>query len=268
MLAITLIRTAQAAFLVGATAVATYAAAADEHTVKPPDLEGLSQQVRALQQGQEAIRKDLMDIKRILLARSRTASFPPVQTIDKTVEIGAAPTRGSAQAPLALVEFSDYQCPVCRRFFDSTLPSIQKDFIATGKLRHVYRDFPLEGMHKDALRQAEAAHCAGDQGKYWEMHDQLFSHQLPPTPENLATYAKSIGLDSAVLQACLDSGKYTAAVRDSAADGQQLGVRGTPSFFVGTLGPDGKLKAVRSFLGAQPYPVVKKTLDDLLAPKS
>lgn len=268
MPAITLTRAGHAALLAGCAAIATSSVSAGEQAIKAPGLEDLSQQVRALEQGQEAMRRDLTDIKRLLMNRSPTAAPPAAQTIDKTVAIGAAPARGSAQAPLTLVEFSDYQCPVCRRFFDNTLPSVQKDFIDTGKLRHVYRDFPLESMHKDALRQAEAAHCAGDQGKYWQMHDQLFSHPLPPTAENLATYAAAIGLDNAALQACLASGKYTETVRSSAADGQQLGVRGTPSFFIGTIGPDGKLKAVRSFVGAPPYPVVKKTLEDLLVPKS
>ena len=120
-------------------------------------------------------------------------------------------------------------------------------------------------MHKDAFKAAEAAHCAGDQGKYWEMHGRLFTNQQALGSENLTAYAEAIGLDRDTFQQCLDGGKHAAQVRDGLAAGEQLGVQGTPSFFLGTATADGKIKAVRMMRGALPYPVFKETIDSLLA---
>ena len=108
-------------------------------------------------------------------------------------------------APVTIVEFSDYQCPFCRRFYATTLPAIKKEYIDAGKVRYVFRDFPLEELHSHARKAAEAAHCAGEQGKYWQMHDALFQNQGTLELPQLAEHARAVGLDSLVFNRCMSS---------------------------------------------------------------
>jgi protein-disulfide isomerase len=260
-------RLARLAAALGLAMAATVFAADDNPQPTPgQEVESLRQEIKDLKEGQGAIQKQLGEIKQFLQAARQQPPRPPAaQTIDAVVPIGDAPTKGKADAKLVLVEFSDYQCPFCQRYFQSVLPQLEKDYIQTGKLRYVFRDFPLESLHQNAFKAAEAAHCAGDQGKYWEMHDRLFGNQQALAPENLSSHAEAIGLNRDAFQQCLDGGKYTAQVRDSLAAGEQLGVQGTPSFFLGTATADGKIKAVRVMRGALPYPVFKETIDSLLA---
>ena len=145
------------------------------------------------------------------------------------------------------------------------MPQIEKDYIETGKVKYVVRDFPLESIHQNAFKAAEASHCAGDQGKYWEMHERLFANQQTLSPSDLAGHAEALGLDTAKFGACLESGKFAAAIRKDIADGQQAGVTGTPAFFLGmTESNDGKVKALRRITGAQAYTGFKAAIDSLL----
>ena len=247
--------------------LATVAFAADNQPTTPSkELEGLRQEIKQLQEGQGAIQKQLGEIKQFLQAARQPPARPPAaQPIDATLNPDEAPTKGKPDAKLVLVEFSDYQCPFCQRHFQSVLPQLDKDYIQTGKLKYVFEDFPLEELHKNAFKAAEAAHCAGDQGKYWEMHDRLFNNQQALAPENLTAYAEAIGLNRDAFQQCLDSDKYAMQVRDGLAQGQQLGIQGTPTFFLGTMTADGKVKAVRILRGALPYSAFKEAIDSLLA---
>lgn len=127
------------------------------------EMERLRQDLEAIKEGQEAMRKELGEIKKLLQPRQPP---PPVQAIDTVLDIGDAPVKGNKDAKLTLMEFSDYQCPFCKRHAESTLPEIDKAYITTGKVRYAFRDYPLEAIHKQAQKAAEAAHCAGDQGKY------------------------------------------------------------------------------------------------------
>jgi len=146
------------------------------------------------------------------------------------------------------------------------MPQLQRDYIDTGKLRYVARDFPLESIHPQAFKAAEAAHCAGDQRAYWPMYERLFANQRALGPADLVGHAQALKLDAAAFQSCLSSGKYAATVRQGLADGQKAGVTGTPAFFLGTIQPDGsKVKVVRVLKGAQPYSAFKEAIDGLLA---
>lgn len=146
------------------------------------------------------------------------------------------------------------------------MSQIETEYIKTGKLKYVVRDFPLEAIHKDAFKAAEAAHCAGEQGKFWEMHTRLFENQKALGPGNLADYAKALGLDRPKFQRCLESGKHAARVRKDLADGQQAGVTGTPAFFLGLTEPnDPKVKVIRALKGAQPYASFKDAIESLLS---
>ena len=165
---------------------------------------------------------------------------------------------GKKSAPVVVVEFSDFQCPFCRSFWRDTLPLIKSEYIDTGKVRFVYRDFPL-GFHPGAIPAAQATECAEDQGKFWEMHDKIFIEQdkqgsgtVQFGVDDLKRWAGEMGLNAGEFNSCLDSGKYAEEVSNDLKDGQAAGVSGTPSFFI-----NGKL-----VVGAQPFSAFKAIIDE------
>ena len=127
------------------------------------------------------------------------------------------------------------------------------------------KDFPLESIHNNAFKAAEATRCAQEQGKYWEMHERLFTNQGALGPDDLPGHAGAVGLDVPKFQRCLDDDRYAAQIRKDMADGQQAGVTGTPAFFLGLTNPNGKIKTLRVITGAQAYPGFKAAIDSLLA---
>jgi protein-disulfide isomerase len=146
------------------------------------------------------------------------------------------------------------------------VPQLQREYIDTGKLRYAARDFPLESIHPQAFKAAEAAHCAGEQKLYWEMHERLFANQRALGPGDLSRYAQALNLDVPAFESCLASGRHAARVRQGLSDGQKAGVSGTPTFFLGVVEGDGqKLKVVRVLRGAQPYSAFKEAIDQALA---
>lgn len=227
------------------------------------DLESLRQEIESLKTGQQAIQKELVEIKQLLQGPRRK---PAVEAIDLRLSLDGAPVKGDPQAPLILMEFSDYECPFCARHFQTTWPQIAQHYIRTGKLRYVFRDFPLEAIHRHAVKAAEAAHCAGEQGRYWSMHDRLFAHRTALGAEKLPHHAEAVGLVLPEFQACLDSGRYADQVRQGFADGKKAGVRGTPTFFVGIIGDQRRtISATRVIRGAVPFAEFQKVLEHLLA---
>ncbi len=228
----------------------------------------LRSEIEALKQGQQAIQKDVAEIKRMLQqvtqrqARARPPEFKP-----QDIGIADAPFLGEADAPLTLVEFTDYQCPFCRRHALQTQPQLVKDYVETGKLKYVIREFPLQRIHPQAVKASEAALCVNAQGKYWEFHDTLFQHQKQLQPEDLKAHAEALNLDMAAFEQCLDSAKTADQVRRDLQAGMDAGVRGTPSFFLGFTKPDapGAIHATKMLRGAQPFGVFQQTIDGLLA---
>jgi protein-disulfide isomerase len=163
---------------------------------------------------------------------------------------------GDPNAPITLVEFSDFQCPYCARFFKTTLPLIEENYIKTGKVKWIYRDFPI-GKHAQAELTAQTAECADEQGEFKQMHDLLFSEQETwagneDAPKLMKEYAKKLGLDAKKFNECLDSKKYALEVRKDLVDGATSGISGTPGFFV-----NGKIIS-----GAMPYEEVFKPIFD------
>ena len=220
----------------------------------------------------EALRKELEAMKKIVAGykereeKARLARLP-VRDSDFTLQVGDAdPSEGSAEAPVVLVEFTDYQCPFCGRHKKETMPELLKNYVETGKMRYVLRDFPL-GNHKYAPKAHEAAHCAGEQGKYWEMSEQLFANQRALMPEKLPEYAQAAGVtDMAAFQNCLDSGKYAETAQRSLDEGVKAGVSGTPSFLLGVMEPDGKTFKARKFIrGAQKYSVFDDAIKEVMS---
>jgi protein-disulfide isomerase len=170
---------------------------------------------------------------------------------------------GNKDAPVVVVEFSDFQCQFCRRFYTQTLPQLEQEYIQTGKVLFVYRDFPLSSIHPAAQKAAEAAECAEDQGKWREMHNAIFDEQnklgagtVDFNVEDIKRWAAGIsGLNVNQFNECLDSGKYEQEVLADFQDGANAGVGGTPTFWVNG----------QQISGAQPYSVFKQVIDAELA---
>ncbi|MEK6824482.1 MAG: thioredoxin domain-containing protein, partial [Nanoarchaeota archaeon] len=176
-------------------------------------------------------------------------------TIDAD-KIANAPVKGNANAPVTIVEFSDYQCPFCERAYQ-TLKQIDTEYIKTGKVKLVYMDFPLN-FHEQAQKAAESVRCVrkqkGDEG-YWKMHDKLFENQASLSEANFKQWARDVGANGAQFDACLDSDEFADEVQADAAYGAQLGVSGTPAFFINGVGLE----------GAQPFASFKQVIDAQLA---
>ena len=168
---------------------------------------------------------------------------------------------GRTDAPITIVEVSDYQCPYCKRFFDNTFPQLKKEYIDTGKVRLVFKDLAL-GFHQHSQKAAQAAHCAGDQGQYWEMHDKLFQNAKRLDEKYLVEYADAIKLDQKKFSACLNSKQHIADIESDAKEANAAGLTGTPSFVIGVTTPDViKGKVMR---GAQPFARLKIIIDNEL----
>ncbi len=147
------------------------------------------------------------------------------------------------------------------------MPQIEQEYIKTGKVKYVARDFPL-GFHKNAFKAAEAANCAGDQEKFWEMYSLLFNNQQALELKNLQQYGQDLGLDMPKFQQCLDSGKYASKIRKDLDDAQKAGITGAPTFLLGLTAPnDPKVKVLQKLVGAQPYTSFKEAIDSLLSPQ-
>lgn len=162
------------------------------------------------------------------------------------------PMRGSDKAPVTLIEFSDFRCSFCRKFWQTTLPLLDKKYISTGKVKFVYRHFAILGKPSEA--SAQAAECAGEQGKFWEYHDKLFASAGSPlafTDGKLKGYAKELGLKSQTFNQCLDSGKHLRKVEGETAIAALLGARGTPAFFL-----NGQM-----LVGAQPFEIFEAVIE-------
>lgn len=221
-------------------------------------------EIEALKQEQVTIRRELAEIKALLrgqLASAQAGGAPG----DVLVPVQRAPALGRATAWVTIVEFSDYQCPFCRRHSTQVLPQIVKEYVEAGKVRYVFRDYPIASLHPQAHRLHEAAHCAGDQDRYWPMHDRLFTDSQRTDVKDLVAHARALGLDERRFERCLADGVHAAVVRRAISDGERARVRGTPTFFVGLTEPDGgPVRPQRLIVGAQPYAVFKQAIEGLL----
>jgi len=172
------------------------------------------------------------------------------------------PSLGKADAPVVMVEFSDFQCPFCWRFWQQSFARLKAEYIDTGTVRFVFRDFPLTQLHPHAELAAEAGDCADEQGEFWPMHDLLFRHQSEwakgselVARQSFRQYAQALGLKLAQFGACLSDKRYQQVIREDLQAGSQLGVRGTPTFFING----------RPLVGAQPYATFKSAIESALA---
>jgi protein-disulfide isomerase len=171
------------------------------------------------------------------------------------VPLGNAPVWGNENAPITLVEFSDYQCPYCKQWYDEVLARLMADY--PDKVRFVYRDFPLASIHEEAVGAAAAARCAGEQDKYWEYHNALFDRTYGLGGESYAKYAQDLGLDMTEFNKCISEGRYRQEITDGIQEATKLGVRSTPTFFLNGIPIEGAL----------PYTFFKQVIDLELAGK-
>lgn len=227
------------------------------------------QEVLELKAQVAEMQKDLAEIKKLLQegARAPTAA-QPAGFNPQTISIGDSPVMGDAEAPVTLIAYSDYQCPFCARNHRDVFPVLEQDYIKTGKVKYVMREYPLTSIHKDAMNASLAALCAGDQGKYWDMLPVLFDNAKQLGIDNLKSFAATVGLDTATFNECLDSKKHEKSVQEDLASGAKLGVSGTPAFVIGRTDPkDSSQVNLTVFIrGARPVDQFKGSIDELLGP--
>ena len=213
----------------------------------------------------QQILDELKAIRKTLETRPAVPAQPPAPApVDDKVSMAFPPggfSVGKENAPLVLVEYTDYQCPFCQRYHNDSFAQIKTNFIDTGKVRYISRDFPLP-FHENARRSATAGRCAAEQGKFWELRHTMIINANQLQADKLGGYAQSASLDVPKFQACVDSDKFKAAIDKDIAEGSAAGINGTPSFVLGRI-ENGKLQGVR-MVGAMPYAQFEAKIQDML----
>ncbi len=240
----------------------------------------------AITQGQaDDILTELKQIRRLLQRMEQQRGVPVAQPLQQTspesvlpprhqeppqrkgrpvtarVSIEDRPALGESDAPVTMVEFVDYECPFCRLFFQGTYTELKREYIDSGKLRLVVKDLPL-GFHQHAREAAQAAHCAGEQGGYWPMHDKLFGGTAGLNQGALIAYGEQLGLDGATFRECLDSDRHLAQIETDIAESRAAGIPGTPAFVIGRSA-GGTVEGAH-IRGALPFRVFQDHIEHLL----
>jgi protein-disulfide isomerase len=227
------------------------------------DIAALKKQVQALEEGQQQILQELRELKKLLEARPIPPAVGPSPVA--TLNVRGEPFKGEPGARIAIVEYSDFECPYCGKYSREIYPQIIERYVKTGKVRYYFRDLPLP-IHPNALPAALAARCAGDQGKFWEMHDSLFADQAALSPKDFVDRAAALGLDQVRFADCFTRAKYGDAIRRIAAGARQMGIDGTPAFAIGAIRADGEVITVSQVaLGADSFDEFKAILDEVLS---
>ena len=189
-----------------------------------------------IEAGEDSARKQELEKYEQRMAELETPKIETFSEISKDND----PILGDPDAPISIIEFSDYQCQFCARFYSDTMPLLYSQYIETGKVNLISRDFPIVKIHSNAMPTALASECANEQGKFWEYHGKLFETQntwKQNKPDEiiltLKQFAKDLNLNQKQFDSCLDSSKYAEEIRQDMADGEKYFVSGTPTFFVG-----------------------------------
>jgi len=205
------------------------------------------------------------------IARERAAllaimgqSNAPSADANARIPLPDAAMIGAADAPVLLIEFGDYQCGFCRRHVMNVMPVLEQDYVATGRLRYVFMEYPAERNLPISLEASNAALCADDQGRYSEMRRRLYANPMSLDAAGYRQHAQSLGLDVSAFADCIEQAPHAERIREHVALGRQLGVRGTPTFFFAVLSEDdGSLQLVRRVTGAQPMDLFERELRTL-----
>ncbi len=228
---------------------------------------GNTDRLAALESNQAAILKELQTLKtapQAAVAPANQAAPAPLALPEQPLTIAGAASLGRADAPITLIEFSDFQCPFCSRHVRETFEKVKQAYVDTGKVRYVFRHFPIESLHPQAWAGARAAECAGQQGKFWALHTSLFANQKQLGDADLQKYARAAGVEMGAFQKCVADPAVTAKITADLDEGARAGVSGTPMFFIGKV-EDGKVRTMKRLNGAVPYAAFQQTLDGLLA---
>ncbi len=235
-------------------------------TSPEPTLKSLQAEVEQLKESQrqlieqvDALRKELAGRPPIIPVKP---GVPPPPII--TQRIQGEPFRGMESARVAIIEYSDFNCSFCAKYATNIYPLLEKEFIQSGKVRYLFRDFP-DSLDPDSLVKAQVARCLVQQGKFWEMHDRFFRESLPVLdhPEVLVDHARALGFDPVQVNECVKSGHFLSAIDQIAKAAKRFGVHGTPSFLIGRLSDDGNvLYGTRLITGAETYESLQTVLKE------
>ena len=229
----------------------------------PITMNDLDDAVRLLENKIDTLATDLQDLEDVML------TDPNAETAQEQIVITADddPVLGSEDAPIVIIEFSDFQCPFCAKFHAETLPLIKENYIDTGKVKLVYRDFPIQNIHPNAMAAAVAAECADEQGMFWEYHDTLFESMsqwkdlsVDAAISQFKAYASDMGTDRTLFDDCIDTGEYINEVAGDYTDGVAYGITGTPAFFLGN-----DQIGYHHMSGAKPYNEFQFVIEQLLS---
>ena len=228
----------------------------------------IEDQIQALRAGQAEVMRELGEIKAML--KTQQANGTPAVHGQPQAHVVAnvfgEPFEGDASARVAIMEYSDFDCPYCGRYARELYPKLAAAYVKTGKIKYFFRDLPLE-EHPQAAFKANLARMAGEQGKFWEAHDWLFAHQTTMDAKGEDIFAKELGLDRSKIGTGAEDGKYNGVIQASMNSARHYQISGTPAFLIGTLSADGRVfTADKVFMGAQTFENFKEILDGLLAP--
>jgi protein-disulfide isomerase len=223
----------------------------------------LKNDVDSLKDKQEQIVNELRELRKMI--GGSVVEAPPTVKPPPTLPVTGELFRGDKTAPVVIIEYGDFECQYCQNFLHETYPKIADSYITTGKVKYFYRDLAIQAH---AIPAARAARCAGEQGKLWQMHDNLFANQNALTETDISNRAASIGIDSTKLSECLSSVRYTEDIQKSTAEAQKMGIVGTPTFLFGIVEPNSDVVRIKhTFVGVYPFEFFKSEIDDLLASK-
>ncbi len=231
----------------------------DDKRLPQDSLSELAKDVKTLVEQQRQMIDQLNELKRLLPPAAARPIAPPFD-----LSIQGERFRGDDAARVAIVEYADFECPYCGQYEHDIYPQISKDYVQAGKVKYFFRDLPSP-MHPHAVGAARAARCAGEQGKYWEMHDILFAKPNALRDVDMPDHAQELGLDTAKFSECLSSDRYSDELKQSATEAQKMGIAGTPTFFIGKVGSNGEVSNLKAILGARPYETFKSAIDAALA---
>jgi len=229
----------------------------------PADVARLQDELNDLRAQHAQTTAELADLKaQVAQGRGTTPADGPARTLTITNR----PSRGESTARVTFIEYSDYGCQYCAQYTHEVSPRLIRDYVDSGKVRYVFKNYPVAELHPDAFTAHVAAACAGDQGRYWEMHDRLFVDQKNFQRARLIEDARSVGLDTATFEACLAGTSHDAVIRQDIDEAVRGGVNGTPVFVVALTEPGGAaITPLRVVVGVQPYDAFKDAIDAVLA---
>jgi len=229
------------------------------------EVQDLKRTVDELRTENAALKQEVAELRAALNDFLAPAEYPGGEPPPTEISIAGLASRGQPNAPVTMVAFSDFQSQLSARYVTETYPKIEEVFVQPGTVRYVFKNLPDLAAHPQAFKAHEAAACAGDQGRYWEMHDLLFTNQSALGTDNLIDYARTIDLDPDVFRYCLTSGAHAAMIQRDVDEGQKGGVTLTPVFAVGPTEPEREsIKVMEVVVGVQPYSAFEDAIEAVL----